>query len=242
MTNVIHGEVPWGEVNTEGPAKADGRDTFLRLEKGSNIVRIVTAPHQYTSHRYKKEGDPGFGHKIMCSVMHGSCPLCALGDKPKRRWLLGVIDRRTKSYKILDIGIAVFKSIQTLTRDDEWGEPSKYDLDIKMDPNGGAQNYYAVMPKIPRPLNAEDIQIKDMVDAEELKRRTLPPEPDKVQDRLDKIFSGAYQQGGGNKNAGAPPAPRTAKAAPKPAVNMSDDDEDNDEPVQFPNYQQKMTS
>lgn len=229
-----YGEVSWGDVPSENVPSRENRDSFLRLEKGSNVLRVITSPFQYTVHRYKKEGDPGFGQRVMCSQANGSCALCALGDKPKRRWLLGVIDRKTKSYKILDIGISVFKAIQQLTRDDEWGEPIKYDIDIKVDPNGGATNYYNVMPKIPKPLSADDIQIKDMLDVEELKRRCLPPTPDKVQERLDKILNGSPARA-------SAPAASTRSAAPAPAkvatVDTSSDDED-DEDLSFPKYGQ----
>lgn len=228
-----YGEVSWGDVPSENVPTRENRDSFLRLEKGPNVLRIITSPFQYTVHRYKKEGDPGFGQRVMCSMANGGCALCALGDKPKRRWLLGVIDRKTKSFKILDIGISVFKAIQGLTRDDEWGEPVKYDVDIKVDPNGGATNYYNVMPKIPKPLSADDIQIKDMVDAEELKRRCLPPTPDKVQERLDKILNGTPAR----PASASAPAPRAAAPAPAPVATASVDmSSEEDEDLSFPKY------
>ncbi len=227
-----YGEVSWGDVPSENTPVRDNRDSFLRLEKGSNVVRVITSPYVYTVHRYKKEGDPGFGQRVMCSAAGGSCALCALGDKPKRRWLLGVIDRKTKSYKILDISVAVFKAIHQLTRDEEWGEPIKYDLDIKVDPNGGASAYYQVMPKIPKPLSADDIQIKDMLDLEELKRRCLPPTPDKVQERLDKILNGSPARD-------ASPAPQRRNAAPTPSapkVPVVDTSDDDDDDLSFPKF------
>ena len=138
MSKTQYGEVSWGETATDVSSGAGNRDTFLRLEKGANKVRIITSPFQYMVHRYKRESDPGYPQKVMCSSIHGSCPLCSLGDKAKRRWLLGVIDRKSSSFKILDIGISVFKSIQDLTRSDDWGEPNRYDIEIKVDPNGGA--------------------------------------------------------------------------------------------------------
>jgi len=232
----VYGEVAWGDVQ-DGGQKNDSRDSFLRLEKGSNIVRIITPPHQYNVHRYKRDGDPGFGHKIMCSKVNGACPLCALGDVAKRRWFLGVIDRKTRSYKILDVGISVFKSIQGLTRDDEWGDPSRYDLDIKVDPNGGASNYYSITPKIPKPLSADDIQIKDMVDVEGLKRLCTPPSSAKVQERMDRLFADnpVPDRNANNNRGGSGGDQRTAAAAPRQAADQSDDEDD----VQFPAYEQK---
>lgn len=237
-----YGEVSWGDTSTDIAPRGDNRDTFLRLEKGSNVVRIVSSPYQYIVHRYKKEGDPGFGQKVMCSAVHGSCPLCALGDKPKRRWLLGVVDRKTGAYKIMDIGILVFKAIQELTRSDDWGEPVKYDLDIKVDPNGGATNYYNVMPKLPKPLSANDIQIKDMVDVDELKRRCAPPTADKVQERLDKIFNGTPQRAASPapvaQRVAATPVAQAQPSRPQVSTSSSDDEDDD---VKFPDYEAKMS-
>lgn len=236
------GEVSWDEVPSEnGPQRENNRDLFMRLEKGSNVIRVITPPFQYIQHRYKREGDPGYGQRVMCSITHGSCPLCALGDKAKRRWLLGVIDRRTKAYKVLDISIAVFKQVQALTRDDEWGDPSRYDVDIKVDPNGGATGYYTVTPKIPKPLSADDTEIRDMLDLDDLKRRCAPPEPSKVQERLDKITTGTPARSGSpaptqSRNTYAQSAPSAAPAQ-RPQVDMSEDeDEDN---ILFPAYDAK---
>lgn len=234
MTKSQFGEVTWGDTSTDINPRSDSRDTFLRLEKGSNKVRIITSPFQYTVHRYKRESDPGFGQKVMCSAVHGSCPLCNLGDKPKRRWLLGVVDRKTSSFKILDIGIAVFKSIQELTRSDDWGEPNKYDIDIKVDPNGGATNYYHVTPNLPKPLSAADVQIKDMVDMDEMKRRCNPPTADKVQERLDKLFADPAAP----KQVVGRPVQKAAQA-PKAAPVVASNDDDDDDKIEFPNYEAK---
>lgn len=231
-----YGEVAWGEVQTDiMPSRDNNKDTFLRLDKGPNIVRIVTAPNQYTVHRYKKEGDPGFGQRVMCAGKGPgfTCPLCDLGDKPKRRWLLGAIDRKTQSYKILDVGIAVFKAIQELTKDDEWGEPIKYDINIQVDPNGGATNYYHVTPKLPKPLSANDVQIRDTIDTDDLRKRCVPPTPEKVQDRLDKILNGTPAR----PNAPAPvAATRTAAPAASRAVQSNVADEEDDPDLEFPKF------
>lgn len=233
-----YGEVSWGEVQTDiMPSRENNKDTFLRLEKGANIVRIVTAPNQYSVHRYKKESDPGFGQRVMCAGKGPgfSCPLCDLGDKAKRRWLLGAIDRKTQTYKILDVGIAVLKAIQELTRDDEWGEPIKYDINIQVDPNGGATNYYHVTPKLPKPLSANDVQIRDTIDLEDLRRRCVPPTPERVQERLDKILNGTPAT---PARPAATAVANTRKASPAPVVSngaSSDDEEDPD--LEFPKFQ-----
>lgn len=184
------GEISWSD-SLGGEQRTNNKDLFLKLSPGSNIVRVVTAPHQYMLHKWKPEGDPGFGYRFVCSKVHGACPICEKGDKAKRRWYLGVIDRKSGTYKVLDVGVSVLKSIQSLVKDEDWGDPNKYDIDIKTDPKAGPSGYYTVNPKPHKALSASDLQIKDTADLDQLKRLSAPPTPEKVQERLDKILSNA---------------------------------------------------
>lgn len=182
------GEVSWGDTSVGSGKKTGSKDTFLRLGPGSNIVRLLTLPHQYHQHKYLPPGGKKFGYRVNCAGGKGTCSLCDKNDNPKRRWFLGVIDRKTNAYKILDIGYSVFKDIQTLAKDDDWGDPSRYDIDIVVDPNGGATNYYTVVAKPPKPLSASDLLIKDQnCNPEELTRMATPPTSEKVSERLKKI-------------------------------------------------------
>lgn len=191
MANIKSGAVSWTDASFDSSKKTNSKDTFLRLGPGSNVVRLLTLPHQYQQHKHEVEGGKKFGYRINCSkTKEGEqCAICEMGaeHKPKRRWLLGVIERKTNTYKILDIGYAVFKSIQTLQKDDDWGDPSRYDIDIVVDPNGGSTGYYTVVAKPPKPLTASDLVIQEENGTEELVRRTTPPEPSKVVDRLRSI-------------------------------------------------------
>lgn len=207
MANVKFGLTSWDEVELKQPSNFQkSKDLYMRLENGNNIIRCVTRPHQYEVHNFKEEGDTGFGDKIMCSSFHkeSPCPVCALGDKPKRRWLVGVIDRKTQTYKILDMSVSVFKAIQELSRDDDYGNPEKYDIDIKVDKQGGATGYYTVIPKPPKALTATDIDIKNKVDLEDLMKKCTPPTPEKAQERLDAVRA---------KKSGKPTPARTNKSA-----------------------------
>lgn len=232
------GEVSWNDDvygGSDGKKNTNAKDLFLRLEEGSNELRLITQPFQYLVHKYKKEGDPGFGQKVSCSQMHGSCPLCAVGDKAKPRWLLGVISRKTGTYKILDISFAVFSQIRKLARNTQrWGEPTKYDIDIVVDKNGGATGYYSVQPISKEPLSAADQKIKDDADLDDLKRRSTPLTVEMVQKRLDKI--NGVTDGTAPAATATPVAAATGKAAKAtkaPVVSMTDDEELNDS---FPAY------
>lgn len=225
------GEVSWNDDvfnGSEGKKNTNSKDLFLRLEEGSNEMRLITQPFQYLVHKAKKDASnpKDFGQKVACSAIHGSCPLCETGDKAKPRWLLGVIERKKGTYKILDISFAVFSQIRKLARNTQrWGDPTKYDVDIVVDKNGGATGYYSVQPISKEPLSATDQQIKDNVDFDDLKRRVTPPTPDVVQKRLDKI--------NGVTSTDAP-AGKTAQAVPaKAAVSMTDDSDLSED---FPDY------
>lgn len=215
------GEVSWNDdVFSGGDNKknTNSKDLFLRLEEGSNEMRLITQPFQYLVHKYKKEGDPGFGQKVSCSAIHGSCPLCAAGDKAKPRWFLGVISRKTGTYKILDISFAVFSQIRKLARNTQrWGDPTKYDIDIVVDKAGGATGYYSVQPISKEPLSAADQLIKDNADLDDLKRRATPLSAEMVQKRIDKI-NGVVSDDS-TKPANKPVAAKTA------SVSMTDDDD-----------------
>lgn len=185
------GMTSWDEVEISAQkGKRYGNDTFLKLKEGDNRVRIITKPYQFLAHRFKAPKDPGFGVWIKSSLPNGKDPLADKGSKPKMRWYLGVIDRYTQSYKILEIGQTVFKSIQNLARDEDWGDPTQYDINIEVDKNGGAAGYYRVNPKPKKPLSAEDLEIKqNSVDLDVLQQLTTPPTPEDMQKRIDAIVA-----------------------------------------------------
>ena len=183
-----NGAINWTDSMETGREQKNSKDLFLRLEKGSNVVRLLTVPHQYHQHKYLIDGGRKYGYRINCSRTEtASCPVCDKADKAKRRWLVGVIDRKTNAYKVLDISYSVFKSIKTLAVQEDWGDPSKYDIDIVVDPNGGANGYYTVVPKPPKPLSAGDLVIKQDNDVSDLERRSKAPPTEWVVEKLEKI-------------------------------------------------------
>lgn len=213
------GEVSWNDKTSNEKKSSNSKDIWLRLDPGDNEIRLVTAPFQYLQHKYKKDVNDkkDFGQKVYCSAAHGSCPLCETGDKAKPRWLLGVISRKTGTFKILDVSWAVFSQIKKLAQNTQrWGDPTKYDINIVVDRNGGATGYYSVQPLPKEPLSAEDQKIKDNVDLDDMKRRVTPPTPEQVKQRLDKI--NGVTTDSSNKNVSSTKVTQ--------AVNLSDDEED----------------
>lgn len=241
MSNSTFGEVNWTD-DFGGPEKkiVNNKDTWLRLDAGNNVVRLVTAPHQYLVHKgVKAEGEKGFGQKVSCSAVHGSCPLCDQGHKAGPRWLLGVIDRKTSTYKILDVSWQVFSQIKKLANETEvWGDPNKYDLNIIVDKSGGPTGYYSVQPRPHKPLSAEDQAIRDNADLEDLKRRVTPLTPEQVQKRLDKVLNGGTLAApvAADKPSKASTSKSTGKSKAAPVVEMESEDGVDDI---FPEYESK---
>ncbi len=231
MSKTVFGSTSWSDTELGGNNFKEGKsnkDAYLRLENGDNVVRIVTKPHEYLVHRIKfDEKDPGFGERVMSSMFHGSDPCCEApyNSKPKRRWLVGVIDRKTGSYKILDMSTLVFKGIQDLAKDDDWQDPSGYDVNIKVNKAGGPSGYYSVIPKGKKPLSASDLEIKQNIDLEELKRKCTPPTPEQVEARLASLRAKK-----GLTNTVQTSA--TAESAPKARPVVEDDNSTDD--FEFP--------
>ena len=234
------GEVPWDSESFGGGDKKNSKDTWLRLDAGPNEMRLLTQPFQYLVHKYKKENDPGFGQKVYCSMANGSCPLCATGDKPKQRWLLGVLSRKDGTYKILDVSYGVISGIRALVSNKKsWGDPSKYDVCIVVNKSAPPNGYYTVQPLPKEELSAADQLVRDNnVDLEDLKRRVTPPSPEQVQKRIDKIDGVAAPAPTPSATADQPTKKPVVKAkAPPPPVSMEDDDDSEEE--NFPNYEEK---
>jgi hypothetical protein len=198
--NRASGEVSWSNTKLFDGSKPEKKDEWLRLATGSNIVRIVTNPFQYYQHQLVIPGDTKpYGRRIPCSrTKDTGCPICEKGgdeNKAKRRWLLGVIDRKTNMFKILDVGYGVFKGIQVLANDADWGNPQEFNCDI-LNSGQGAQRY-AVIGKPKTPLSASDLALIEEHGTESLVFRTTPPSYERVQEIIQKIQDSISNQNGG---------------------------------------------
>jgi hypothetical protein len=227
---VIYGEVDWSDDSLDFGADRNSlnKDLFMRLSDGDNELRLITSPFQYLVHKYKKDPNnpKDYGKKIMCSSPEGRCPLCELGDKQKQRWFFGVIDRKTNTTKILDVGPGVMQHLKKLARNPKFGDPTKYDINIVVDEKGGPANYYTVQAYPKEPLSAEDQQKRDMFNVDDLKRRVTPPSYEKVKEMLDKINA--------DSNVSTVPQSREFRAKSQTLASSVTNDDDLDEA--FPAY------
>lgn len=243
----------WGDVDLSHPAPQQGKkeSKFLKMDEGDNKVRLLTKPSQYWQHKYKPPGDNGYGYRVLCSKAgnnaSGTCPLCDIVAKEARekvpqdrksvtkaqkRWLVGVIDRKSASYKILDISKTVFQAVQDLYNDEDWGDPIQYDINIKVNRKGGPTGYYGVTPKNAKPLSEADLELKDNeMDQDDLIKRCQPLTPEQVTERMERLAAFVQKRNGGNEDSkasestNAAPAPAT-ESAPKATSETSENDFD----------------
>lgn len=189
-----YGLTNWNEPVSGGKNSNHKKDEWMRLKDGSNMVRVVTQPHQYYVHKYQEEGDTGFGDKIYCSApgrADKACPVCDQKNQkdpnPKQRWFIGIIDRETQTYKLLDIGFTIHQAIKKYNDHKSYGSPSKYDLDIIVDRNGKATGYYQILPLPAEPLSANDLKIIEDIKLENIAFRCTPPTCEKALERLNAV-------------------------------------------------------
>jgi hypothetical protein len=240
MANKKFGTTDWNEETSNGKKERnnDNKLQYMKFVNGSNIVRIITNPKTYITHKYKQEEDSGYGDWVKCSKpLYDSCPLCDLNDAPKQRWLVGAIDRASGQFRILDIASTIYEQIKTLNKT-KWGDPKKYDIEIVMNDKAPAANFYKVLPQMPEPLSEADLAIIKNFDDEELSKRCTPPKPDWVLSRINTVREQKKltpltttpkvikPKGGAPKNG--------KSASPVVQVNSAEDSSDENEDLDFP--------
>jgi hypothetical protein len=201
MVDNSFGLTTWGEPKTtfDRSQNSDDRATipFARLKDGSNVMRIVTPPYKYHQIRFKAQGEKGFGRRVNTAwPKYDDCPAKLAGFYPKKRYLVGVIDRRDEDIKILDMSILVYEQLQRILKvmKEEDGKDHQADeFDICIDYDSKASTpaaFYQTMQRPVKPLNDADLELlkakKDDLD-EALLRHSTPPPPDVVRKRMEAL-------------------------------------------------------
>ena len=205
----VYGATDWNQ-ETNKKREDLPKLNWMKLKPGPNKVRTISKPHSFHFHNVKVEGEAGFGKKVYCTGQT-DCPVCLLGLstdnwelKSQQHWLVAVINRATKATEVLEIGKSVYEFIKTFNQDEEYGDPQKYDINIKKNPKNPPASYYHVTPYGLAPLTPEDLALKEAFDFQALQRKCLAPTAEGVQKQLDKLLEGGK---------------KIAKPAPKPEKN-----------------------
>lgn len=174
----------YGKVGWDDESQKRGR--FLKLIKGSNVVRFICDPYKYKVHTIKFEGDTNkFGRKIKCAI--NDCHLCADGTDTGYKYIVGaLVDDKVK---FIDMGPGLYSKIKGMKKHISGFEnPLEYNINIVVDPDGGAQNYYQAYPMQKTELTANQMAIiEDEFDENELEEYASPPSPEGVIQNMESI-------------------------------------------------------
>ncbi len=174
-------EVTYGQLNSWDDGNVSGGNDFMRLEVGSNKVRIFTNPYQYIVHWTKDSS--GANRKVKCAVEN--CPLCKKGVKAQYRWFLGVLDRKTGQPMILEISSQIYSGVKSHVSNPEWGDVRMYDIDItrgmpKTNP------LYTIMasPNKGQITAEEQAVVKTFLERVDISKFTQPSTPEEVAEKM----------------------------------------------------------
>ena len=181
MSEVTFGQLEsWGSGATFGGGS--DQEDFLNLkEDGTYRVRMVGGPpHEFRIHWARDNN--GKMRRVKCAGR--DCLLCKEGDEPQVRYMAGVIDREDGRVKVLEFTRSVYARLKTLFYDDEWGEPSGYDIKIKKNSKEKSpRDIYKTEP-VPRgmgPITDEEATlVKEFFDRVVLDRFAAPGKNDEI--------------------------------------------------------------
>lgn len=141
------------------------REQILELTPGSNVVRFLSHPYQYLAHPDFKLKEPEvLNQPVRCpSSFHEKqdCQICSKESICTPRWAAHVLNRKDNDVYFLDFGHKVFRSIQKLAQDSEWGNPESYDVNINLDWDlVGIKLIPTVIPYPKKQLTLDELEIK----------------------------------------------------------------------------------
>jgi hypothetical protein len=181
----------------------------MNLLEGDNVVRVVTNPYQFVVHWVKDSA--GANKRIRCSIK--DCPLCKQKIKSQYRWYVGVIHRKTKIVKILEIPWQVFQGIQELAKSSdwnvfythEWGKVMGYDINIKRGPKGANPLYNVIASPKHRDLTEDEADlVKSFFERTSIEQFTQPSTPEEILEKIGSLKDIEPQYAVGTKTVSKP--------------------------------------
>lgn len=184
---------------------------FMKLGKGETKIRVIGDIHAVKEHAIKVQGK----HRaIACpcenarmAIASGAsqdldvppCPLCELGFPVKTSYLAKVVEREQekdgKFYGgeawVLKKGTTLLGEIQNLIDDENWGDPSKYDIKITAT-GDGLERKYSILAvpaeKSPALTNKEQVSLKSLEEKTSLEEMTTPRTYKEIQEIIGPDF------------------------------------------------------
>lgn len=142
-------DMEWGAMPSSGEKS---NVDFIKLASGDNKMRVVGKPSMINLHW---ENDlTGKNKKVICPG--AGCPICKAGKAPQTRYQVQIIDRVDGKVKVLEQGTQVFNAIKAYAMDEEYGDPTKYDINIKKSGSGRDTKYTVMASPNKRPLTDDE--------------------------------------------------------------------------------------
>ena len=164
-------EMNWDEVKTISTGEGT---PFMKLAQGANQVRVISNPYETKIH-WEDTVDGG-KKKVVC--IESNCPICKAGHVPQKRYQVQVIDRADNKLKILEGRVPIFPQIKSYAADEDYGDPTKYDLKIKKE-GQGRDTKYTVVPS-PKKSDLTDAELELLKDAKTLSEINAPKSLDDI--------------------------------------------------------------
>ena len=150
----------WDSINENISSNSGPRVPFMKLQAGKNVVRIASMPAKVFQHWEKTVS--GQSRKVPCTG--DDCPLCKMGHTANARFQIKVLDKIVPDQpiaKILEIGPAVMKQITNFATDEDYGDPTQYDLKIQKEGVGQETRYSVTASPRRSPLDSHDQALID---------------------------------------------------------------------------------
>lgn len=119
----------------EGTQTTGGDDTRrMKFIVGTNVIRIVEDNFEDAWVHYFKN-DEGDKRRAIC-LGKGKCPLCGKKKKATHRFYFNIIDRKEQKetgetkIKVMEVGKMIYDQVRDLALDEEYGDPTQYNLKI----------------------------------------------------------------------------------------------------------------
>lgn len=142
----------------EAPA---GTSDYMKFSDGDNRFRVLSDEASIGWEGWK-DGKPFRRKGIEQNITEDEVDTDAKFGKPKPKinhfWAFLVYDYADKCVKILTVTQkTIMKAIEALATDEDWGNPTAYDLNVKREEKGGRVSY-TVTSYPPKPL-AKEVQL-----------------------------------------------------------------------------------
>ena len=167
---------------------------YLRLEEGKNTIRILSSA--IVGYQYWTEDEEGNRKPTRVHTFE-ECPDDVRRSKDSRQrakhfWAFVVYSYENKRVQILELTQkTIMRSIETLVKDENWGDPKEYNIMIGRTKTGNRDMdvEYSVMPQ-PKKAFKEDINYQpEDIDLEALYQNEDPFE-DRAGEKLAKEVAG----------------------------------------------------